>query len=231
MNMIQLYYFTYVFARCIIKKKGRMPIKNMRRKPEKGYFVEKNAAFYWTLFRSTFTLSAFTVGGGFVIVPLMKQKFVDGLHWIKEDEMLDIAAIAQSSPGAIAVNASILIGYRLAGIAGALVAIFGTILPPFLLLSVISVFYEAFQDNAFFSALMTGMRAGVAAVIADVVLKMSIGVFRGRDMVATLTMIGAFVCACFLGVNVILIIVVCGVIGYLNFLRHKRKAEKEGTAQ
>ena len=109
--------------------------------------MKRDAKFYWTLFRSTFSLSAFTVGGGFVIVPLMKQKFVDGLHWIDEDEMLDIAAIAQSAPGAIAVNAAILVGYRLAGIVGALVTIFGTILPPLLLLSVISVFYQAFQDN------------------------------------------------------------------------------------
>ena len=87
--------------------------------------MKRNAKFYWTLFRSTFSLSAFTVGGGFVIVPLMKKRFVDELHWIDENEMLDIAAIAQSTPGAIAVNASILIGYRLAGLLGALVTILG----------------------------------------------------------------------------------------------------------
>ena len=115
--------------------------------------MKHDIKFYWTLFRSTFSLSAFTVGGGFVIVPLMKQKFVDGLHWIDEDEMLDIAAIAQSAPGAIAINAAILVGYRLAGIVGALVTILGTILPPLLLLSVISVFYQAFQDNALSPAL------------------------------------------------------------------------------
>lgn len=76
------------------------------------------AATYWKLFSSTFYLSAFTFGGGFVIIPLMKKKFVDNLHWIEEEEMLDLTAIAQSSPGAIAVNASILVGYRVAGWSG-----------------------------------------------------------------------------------------------------------------
>ena len=77
--------------------------------------MKKDFKIYWTLFTSTFYLSAFTFGGGFVIVPLMKKKFVDDLNWIEEKEMLDLTAISQSSPGAIAVNASILIGYRIAG--------------------------------------------------------------------------------------------------------------------
>ena len=80
---------------------------------------------YLTLFTSTFTLSAFTFGGGFVIIPLMRKKFVEQLHWIDEEEMMDLTAIAQSSPGAIAVNASILVGYRVAGVPGALVTVLG----------------------------------------------------------------------------------------------------------
>ena len=77
----------------------------------------------WKLFLSTLYLSAFTFGGGYVIVTLMKKKFVDEYHWIGEDEMLDLVAIAQSSPGAIAVNGAIVVGYKLAGIPGTLVAI------------------------------------------------------------------------------------------------------------
>ena len=77
--------------------------------------MKKDFAFYRKLFCSTFYLSAFTFGGGYVIIPLMRKKFVEQYHWIEEEEMLDLTAIAQSSPGAIAVNASILIGYRLAG--------------------------------------------------------------------------------------------------------------------
>ena len=77
--------------------------------------MKKDFAFYRKLFTSTFYLSAFTFGGGYVIIPLMRKKFVEQFHWIEETEMLDLTAIAQSAPGQIAVNASILIGYRLAG--------------------------------------------------------------------------------------------------------------------
>ena len=78
--------------------------------------MKKSPALYCKLFTSTFYLSAFTFGGGYVIIPLMKKKFADDLHWIEEKEMLDLTAIAQSAPGPIAVNAAILIGYRIAGV-------------------------------------------------------------------------------------------------------------------
>ena len=87
----------------------------------------------WKIFISTLYLSAFTFGGGYVIVTLMKKKFVDDYHWIEKNEMLDLVAIAQSSPGAIAVNGAIVVGYKLAGMLGTLVAIVGTIIPPFLI--------------------------------------------------------------------------------------------------
>ena len=90
--------------------------------------MKKDFAFYRKLFTSTFYLSAFTFGGGYVIIPLMRKKFVEQFHWIEETEMLDLTAIAQSAPGPIAVNASILIGYRLAGFAGAMVSTLGTVL-------------------------------------------------------------------------------------------------------
>ena len=111
---------------------------------------------YLTLFTSTFTLSAFTFGGGFVIIPLMRKKFVEQLHWIDEEEMMDLTAIAQSSPGAIAVNASILVGYRVAGVPGALVTVLGTVLPPLIILSIISFFYTAFRDNRIVALVMRG---------------------------------------------------------------------------
>lgn len=83
------------------------------------------------LFIETFYLSAFTFGGGYVIVSLMQKKFVNEYHWIEEDEMLDLVAIAQSAPGAIAVNGAIVVGYKLAGISGVIVSVFGAVLPPF----------------------------------------------------------------------------------------------------
>ena len=101
------------------------------------------------LFLSTLYLSAFTFGGGYVIVTLMKNKFVDECHWIEEKEMLDLVAIAQSAPGAIAVNGAIVVGYKLAGIIGVLVATVATVIPPFIIISVISVFYTLFRENRF----------------------------------------------------------------------------------
>ena len=90
----------------------------------------------WKLFLSTLYISSFTFGGGFVIVTFMKKKFVDELHWIDEQEMLDMTALAQSSPGAIAVNAAILVGWQVEGLIGMIVAVLGTIIPPMVILSV-----------------------------------------------------------------------------------------------
>lgn len=106
----------------------------------KGKKMEKKnkKKMLWKIFISTLYLSAFTFGGGYVIVTLMKKKFVDDYHWIEENEMLDLVAIAQSSPGAIAVNGAIVVGYKLAGILGTIVAIIGTVIPPFLIISIIS---------------------------------------------------------------------------------------------
>ena len=108
-----------------------------------------------------------------MIIPLMRKKFVEELGWIEEDEMLDLTAIAQSSPGAIAVNASILVGYHVAGFSGAVLTVVGTVLPPLIIISVISIFYQAFRDNPIVNMAMTGMLCGVAAVICDVVINMS----------------------------------------------------------
>lgn len=121
----------------------------------KGYVLRK-------LFFACLYLSTFTFGGGYVIVTLLKEKFVDHYHWIEEDEMLDLVAIAQSSPGAIAVNGAIIVGYKLAGIPGMLVSVIGAIIPPMVILSVISVFYDAFCSNYYIAALLKGMTLAAA---------------------------------------------------------------------
>lgn len=165
------------------------------------------------LFTSTMLISAFTFGGGYVIVPLMKKKFVDELHWLEEEETLDFIAIAQSSPGAIAVNTSILLGYRIAGFPGALVAILGTILPPMLILSVVSFFYMAFKESPAVNAVLGAMRAGVAAVIANVVLRMGWRVLSGKNMVSVLIMIAVFTLVYCWKANIVLVILCCAAVG------------------
>jgi len=193
--------------------------------------VDHKKHIYRKLFSSTFYLSAFTFGGGFVIIPLMKKKFVDDLQWIEEEEMLNMAAIAQSSPGAVAVNASILLGYRMAGISGTVVTILGTVLPPLIIISVISLFYAAFRDNIAVNAVLKGMQAGVAAVIADVILNLGGNVAKEKDIISLLVMIGAFTATFFLKINVMYIILVCGCIGAARLLIQAKKAKKEGTCK
>lgn len=193
--------------------------------------MENKKGIYLKLFTSTFYLSAFTFGGGYVIVSLMKKKFVDELHWIDDEEMLDLIAIAQSSPGVIAVNAAMLLGYRLAGIPGAMITILGTVLPPFIIISVISIFYTAFRDNSVVNAVLKGMQAGVAAVIADVVLNLGSNVLKEKDFVSVVIMAGAFIATFFLGINVIYIILACGCIGGAKNLLQMKKAKKGGDSQ
>ena len=168
---------------------------------------------YKKLFFSTFKLSACTFGGGFVIIPLMRKKFVEELGWIQEDEMMDLVAIAQSSPGAIAVNASILVGYHVAGIPGAMLTVLGTVLPPLIIISIISMFYQAFRDNAFVNMAMAGMLCGVAAVICDVVINMAKDILQKKRLLPVIVMLGSFIAVRFLSVDIISIIIICGVIG------------------
>lgn len=177
---------------------------------------------YIQLFGETFRLSACTFGGGFVIIPLMRKRFVEELKWIEEQEMLDLTAIAQSSPGAIAVNASILVGYHVAGISGALTSVFGTVLPPLIIISVISFFYAAFRDNVIVNMAMTGMLAGVAAVICDVVVTMTKGIFKEKRLLPVVVLLASFTAVRFLNVNIILIILICGIIGAADTFRRER---------
>lgn len=187
--------------------------------------LKKDFSFYRHLFTSTFSISAFTFGGGYVIIPLMRKKFVEQFHWIEEEEMLDLTAIAQSAPGAIAVNASILVGYRLAGFLGAMVTVAGTILPPLIILSVVSLAYAAFQSSLIVKLLLRGMQAGVAAVIADVTITMGWDILKRKKPLPILIMLGSFLAACVFNVNVMLIILVCAIIGLLATIHDERNGK------
>lgn len=192
-------------------------------------FLQKFSKFA-QLFFSVFKLSACTFGGGFVIVPLMRKRFVEELGWIDEQEMLDLTAIAQSSPGAIAVNASILVGYHVAGIPGALLTVLGAVTPPLVIISIISLFYQAFRDNAMVSLAMAGMLCGVAAVIFDVVFDMAKTIVQKKRFLPVFVLLGAFIAVRFLSVNMIVVILVCGLIGAAETLYRDRK-HREGEAK
>ena len=176
-----------------------------------------------TLFFNMLYISTFTFGGGFVIVTLMKQKFVDKLHWMDESEMLDMTAIAQSSPGAIAVNAAILVGWRIAGFAGMLTAVVATILPPMVILSAISYCYKAFESNRYVALALKGMQAGVAAVILSVVFDLGGKVVRERSALSFFLMILAFLATFVFNVNVVLIILAAAAVGVVSVLAARGK--------
>ena len=185
--------------------------------------MERNARTYLKLFLTTLEISAFTFGGGYVIIPLMRRTFVSRLRWIEESEMLDLTAIAQSSPGPIAVNAAILIGYRIGGIPGAIISCLGAVIPPLVIISVISAFYKAFRSNRYVSAAMTAMSAGVAAVVADAVISMTMDIIRTRRIMPIAMLVAAFILVALLGVNIIAVIIISGAIGYLSATVSERR--------
>ena len=178
------------------------------------------------MFKATFLLSAFTFGGGFVIVSLMKKKFVEDLQWLEEEEMLDITAIAQSSPGPIPINASVILGYRMYGVIGSLVAILGTALPPMIIISVIFVFYTQFRSNRIIAIALQVMRAGVAAVIFDVVINLAKNVIATKRTLYILLMATAFVGKVILGVDAMIVILCCLVVGLVDLAMELRSNRK-----
>ncbi len=181
----------------------------------------------WSLFAQMLLISAFTFGGGFVIVSLMKKRFVDERHWLEEQEMLDMTALAQSCPGAIAVNAAILVGWRVAGLAGMAVCVLGAILPPLVLLCALSVVYAAFRANRWVALFLRGTQAGVAAVILDVALSLGSRVVREREPLRIIIMAAAFAVAILTEVNVVFILLGAALAGVLSVIR--RRGRERGT--
>ncbi|MDD5791343.1 MAG: chromate transporter [Erysipelotrichaceae bacterium] len=186
--------------------------------------MKSNQSRLLKLFVSTLYISAFTFGGGFVIASLMKKRFVDDLKWIDEEEMLDIIAIAQSSPGAIAVNSAIAVGWKVGGFIGMIVAVLGTIIPPMLILTAVSFFYSVLATNRIVALFLKGMQAGVAAVIFDVVINLGHNVIKGHSFFNDCLMLVAFVLVFFFDINVIAIIIMALVIGIFRAALARRKS-------
>ena len=185
----------------------------------------------WQLFKSTFLLSACTFGGGFVIVSLMKKTFVEELNWLDESEMLDITAITQSSPGPIPINASVILGYRMQGILGSIVAVLGTSIPPITIISVISLFYVKFRESKIIATALMVMRAGVAAVICDVVINLAKNVIKTKNILYISLMIIAFIMTYFMGISAMTVILLCIAVGIVNLIVDINNSKKEMNAR
>jgi chromate transporter len=152
----------------------------------------------------------------------MQKLFVEEYQWLERDEMLDMIAIGQAAPGVIAVNTSILVGYKMRGIPGALITLLGTISPPLIILSIISLIYSYIIGNPFVEALFTGMRVGVAAVILDAVITMAKTIFQKKSSVALILMFSAFILVTFFHISVILVILAAGLVGLLTMEKERK---------
>jgi len=168
---------------------------------------------FWTFFK----INMVTFGGGFVIMPIIKKDFVDRKKILDEQDMLDMVALAQSIPGAMAINTSMLVGHRLRGTKGSVVSMVGASLPPLLVISVISFFYTAFQTNPYVLALLRGMRGAVTAIMLVSAYSMMKGVLKHNKVFSLFMMTGSFLAAYLTDISVGYLMLCAALIGYLYF--------------
>lgn len=187
---------------------------------------EKLRLYVW-LCGVNLCISAFTFGGGYVVVPMIRKFFVEQKKIFQEQELMEMAALAQSSPGAIAVNLSALAGKRAAGSVGAVLSSICAVLPSIVILGLISKWYEAFSANLYIAAALKGMQACAAALIVSVVLDLYQMIQKEKSVFLSLLVPGAFGANFFLGMNVAIILAVSCIISMLVLFKEKRKKEEE----
>lgn len=129
----------------------------------------------WELFVSFFKIGAFTFGGGYAMIPLIEREVIDNKGWVDRREFLDLLTLAQSAPGPISLNTSVFVGYKRAGFAGAAAAISGIVVPPFVIILLIALFFAGVRDNAVVDAAFKGMRPAVVALIVVPVISLARG--------------------------------------------------------
>ncbi len=176
------------------------------------------------LFLATFTISC-TANSGYAILAVMKDDFVNKRKWLTEEEMADYIAIVQSTPGPMAVSSSTVVGYHVAGFAGALAAVLGVILPPFLVMIAVTVFYEAIVGNPYVVLFLRGMQMGVVAMLFDVI----IGLFRNATdkggAYPYVIMVLAFLYVRFTGCSIAWLVLACIAAGIAKALLVKRQED------
>ena len=178
----------------------------------------------WKLFSTFFKIGAFTFGGGHAMIPLIQKEAVEKNKWVTDDDILEIIAIAESTPGPIAINSATFVGYRTCGILGAACATFGVVLPSFALILAISYVLEKFQGLKAVQYAFNGIRAGVLALL----FKALWGMFKKspKGWAAYVVMAAAFVFTAFLKINVLYVIIFCAVFGLITATIADRRAKK-----
>lgn len=172
------------------------------------YVIQEKKPYLWLVGINLF-ISAFTFGGGYVVVPMIRRYFVTQRKYFSEEELINMAAIAQSTPGAIAINLSALAGYRVAKTSGAVISCISAVIPPLVVLGFISSFYNAFASNAIIAASLKGMQAGVVALIVDLIVDMCQMVLREHSLLLSTMIPGAFLASFIMNINVAFILLFC----------------------
>ena len=168
----------------------------------------------FTLFRTFFKIGAFTFGGGYAMIPLIQREISENKGWVSDEDILDIIAIAESTPGPIAINAATFVGYRVCGFWGAAFSTFGVVLPSFIIITIISFLLKEFEKIRVVKYAFFGIRAGVLALIVKALWTM----YKKcpKNIVSYIVMAFAFVMAAIIKVNVLYVILSCAVIGLVT---------------
>lgn len=166
---------------------------------------------YFTLLLCFLKIGAFTFGGGYAMIPLVQREMVEKHGWMKEEDILEIIAVAESTPGPIAVNMATFVGYKIGGFFGAFLATFGVVFPSFLVISILSFVIQAFQENRYFRYAFEGIRAGVLALIFKALLSMAKN--SPKNLFSYLVMAFAFLASAVLKMSIPLCLCICALAG------------------
>ena len=178
----------------------------------------------WKVFITFFKIGAFTFGGGYAMVPLIQKEAVENHKWITDEDILEIIAIAESTPGPIAINSATFVGYRTCGVLGSAAATLGVVLPSFVLIFAISFVLRQFQDMKAVQYAFQGIRAGVLALLCKALW----GMYKKnqKNWASYIIMAGAFVLTGLLDVSVLPVLVGCAVFGLVTAKLMERKVQK-----
>ena len=175
-----------------------------------------------SLFCTFFKIGAFTFGGGYAMIPLIQRETVDKKGWITSDDILEVVAVAESTPGPIAINAATFVGMRVGGVLGAICATLGVVLPSFAIISVITVFLNEFSHLQAIGYAFAGIRIGVLALILGALVSMIKKAVK--NVFAIILSVLAFISVAFFKVNTIAVIVICAIIGIaFSIIQAKRR--------
>ncbi len=182
------------------------------------------------LFLSMLKIGCFAFGGAYAIIALLENEFISKRKWIDHDEFMDVAAIAESTPGPIAINVATYIGYKLKGFLGAVIATVGMCLPSFVIMYFVSLFYDRFMEIALVSAAFKGIQICVVYLIASAALKMLKKMKKTPLNIAvfSVTCVGMIICTLFdIRISSVWFILFAGILGLSVFLIRKNKTKGE----